>query len=218
MPPSLTRTAPFRPAVRTIRERLAALRTIGVPIAAKRMIQWRIAAERAIAAVRATALGTVLLAGVLAGCTAAAPTPTPPITPGTAANPREVNIIARDYTFAPPTVDLVPGETVLLHIINGGLEVHEVVIGDGAVQDAWEAAEAATVGAPPGPTPIVAVAPELAGLRVVVRSGERRDVRWTVPQAPTPGGALPTLVVGCHIPGHWARGMVVPIQFVAPGG
>ena len=43
-------------------------------------------------------------------------------------------------------LDLVPGETVLLHVINGGLEVHEAVIGDAAVQDAWEVAEAATVG------------------------------------------------------------------------
>ena len=192
MQPRLTQTAPSRPAIRAIHGRLAR--------------------------VRPRALGAALLVGVLAACNAAAPAATPPITAGTAANPREVNIIARDYTFAPPTVDLVPGETVLLHVINGGVEIHEVVIGDGAVQDAWEAAEAATLGAPPGPTPIVAVAPELAGLRVVVRSGERRDMRWTVPQAPTPGGTLPTIVVGCHIPGHWARGMVVPIRFVLPGG
>ena len=45
----------------------------------------------------------------------------------------------------------MPGETVLLHSINGGLEVHEMVIGDAAVQDAWELAEAVTLGAPPGP-------------------------------------------------------------------
>ena len=49
------------------------------------------------------------------------------------------------------------------------------------VQDAWEVAEAATVGAPPGPTPVVSVPPEVAGLRVVVRSGERVDIVWTVP-------------------------------------
>ena len=63
----------------------------------------------------------------------------------------------------------MPGETVLLHVINGGLEVHEAVIGDAAVQDAWEVAEAATAGAPPGPTPLVSVPPGVAGLRVVVR-------------------------------------------------
>ena len=37
--------------------------------------------------------------------------------------------------------------------------------GDEAVQTAWEAAEAAVEGAPPGPTPVVSVPPELAGLR-----------------------------------------------------
>ena len=44
------------------------------------------------------------------------------------------------------------------------------------------AAEAATVGGPPGPTPVVSVPPEVSGLRVVVRSGELVDVRWTVPR------------------------------------
>jgi uncharacterized cupredoxin-like copper-binding protein len=99
----------------------------------------------------------------------------------------------------------------LLHVINGGLDVHEVVIGDAAAQDAWEAAEAATVGSPPGPTPLVSVPPGVAGLRVVVGSGQRVDLTWTVP-ASLPAG----LVVGCHIPGHWAKGMVVPINLIRP--
>ena len=105
-------------------------------------------------------------------------------------------------------LDLVPGETVLLHVINGGLEVHEAVIGDGAVQDAWEAAEAATADAPPGPTPVVSVPPDVAGVRIVVASGQRVDVVWTVP-ADAPASPTPW-VVGCHIPGHWARGMQIP--------
>ena len=84
------------------------------------------------------------------------------------------------------------------------------VIGDARVQDAWEVAEAATVGAPPGPTPVVSVPPDVAGLRIVVRSGERVDVVWTVP-AVTPAAAWE---VGCHIPGHWARGMRIPVRWV----
>ena len=50
------------------------------------------------------------------------------------------------------------------------------------------------------------------GLRVVVRSGERVDVRWTVPDAvagrtpPRPGD----WIVGCHIPGHLDKGMLDP--------
>jgi uncharacterized cupredoxin-like copper-binding protein len=121
-----------------------------------------------------------------------------------------VIIITRDDRFSPPVLDLVPGETVVLRVINGGLETHEAIIADEAVQAAWEAAEAAVAGAPPGPTPAVSVPPELAGLRVVVRSGERQDVTWTVP---TSDG----LIVGCHIPGHYARGMRAPVRFVLPG-
>ena len=156
----------------------------------------------------------LLLAGVLSACEAVGPPPaTPPISPGTSAAPREVNLIARDYAFQPPVLDLVAGETVILHVINGGLETHEAILGTTAVQDAWEAAEAAVAGAPPGPTPVVSVPPELAGVRAVVRSGERVDLEWTVPAE----AAAARWVVGCHIPGHWAKGMQVPVRWVEPG-
>lgn len=151
------------------------------------------------------ALAAVLL---VAACDTGTPTATPPIVPGSSDGPREVNLIAKDYSFLPDALDLVAGETILLHVINGGLEVHEAIIGDAAVQDAWEVAEAATVGAPPGPTPLVSVPPDVAGLRIVVHSGERVDVIWTVPATATP------LIVGCHIPGHWAKGMQIPVRWV----
>jgi uncharacterized cupredoxin-like copper-binding protein len=161
------------------------------------------------------ALAQVALTGglglVLAACGTAAPVVTPPIVPGASDAPREVNLIAKEYAFLPDTLDLVPGETILLHVINGGLEILEAVIGDAAVQDAWEVAEAATVGAPPGPTPVVSVPPEVSGLRIVVRSGERVDVVWTVPTTSTP------FIVGCHIPGHWAKGMQIPVRWVGAG-
>jgi len=154
---------------------------------------------------------------LLAGCDlGGAPAGTPPVTPGTSAAPREVNIIAREYGYAPAIVDLVPGETVRLHVVNGGLEIHEAILGDMASQLQWETAEGATVGAPPGPTPLVPDPPGFEGLRVVVGSGQRIDVVWTVPAdaASAPDGWF----VGCHIPGHWQKGMVVPVRFVGPGG
>jgi uncharacterized cupredoxin-like copper-binding protein len=175
------------------------------------VISTRVAPRLALAGL---ALGAVAL---VAGCDAGTPPATPPISPGTVAAPREVNIIAKDWQFLPDPVDLVPGETVLFHIVNGGLEIHEVVIGNAAVQDAWERAEAAVADPPPGPTPVVSVPPELTGLRVVVPSGQRIDVEWTVPAALSSGGSASGLSVGCHIPGHWAKGMVVPIRFVRPG-
>ena len=149
------------------------------------------------------------LALAVGGCAATVPSVAPSLVPGASGAPREVNLIARDYVFAPDALVLLPGETVLLHVINGGLEVHEAVIGDAAVQDAWEAAEASTAGRPPGPTPVVSVPPDVAGLRVVVRSGERVDLVWTVPAS----AAGTPWIVGCHIPGHWARGMQVPVRW-----
>jgi uncharacterized cupredoxin-like copper-binding protein len=163
-----------------------------------------------VAPVRRAAILVVLVAA--AACSSG-PVTTPPIIPGTVTAAREVNVIAKDWQFLPDRVDLVLGETVLFHILNGGLDVHDVVIGGPEVQGAWERAEAATVGQLPGPTAVVSVPPELAGLRVVVASGQRVDVAWTVPidaGAPSGGG----LVVGCHIPGHWEKGMVVPIRLV----
>ena len=159
---------------------------------------------------------TLAAAFLIAACEAGPAPATPPISPGNSSVPREVNVIAKDWEFLPDTVDLVPGETVLFHFVNGGLEIHEMVIGDAAVQEAWEVAEAATVGHPPGPTPVVSVPPGLEGLRVVVASGQRVDVVWTVPRPPATGSADATLMIGCHIPGHWAKGMVVPVRFVQP--
>jgi uncharacterized cupredoxin-like copper-binding protein len=155
-------------------------------------------------------LRSILVILCLAGCAPEAPPATPPIAAGQPDAPREVNLIARDYAFEPPILDLVPGETILLHVINAGLEVHEAIIGGADVQDAWEVAEAAVAGAPPGPTPVVSVPPDVSGLRVVVTSGQRVDVEWVVPV----GGA--PFIVGCHIPGHWERGMQIPVRWVDP--
>src|SRR4051812_44552291 len=156
----------------------------------------------------------IILAAALAACDSG-PGATPPITPGTAAAPRELNVIAKDYTFVPAIVDLVPGETVSLHLVNGGEVVHEAVFGGSATQAGWEAAEAAAAGAPPGPTPVGTVAPGVAGLRVVATSGQRTDATWTVP---ADGPSEPGFVVGCHIPGHFEQGMVVPVRWVGQDG
>ncbi len=139
-----------------------------------------------------------------AACDAGPAPATPPIVAGSSSAPREVNVVLKDWVFLPDPVDVVPGETVLLHVVNGGLEVHELVIGDQLVQDAWEAAEGAAANPPPGPTPVISVAPAVTGVRVVVPSGQRVDVAWTVPTDPA---AVARLLLGCHIPGHWAKGM-----------
>ncbi|HUP54749.1 MAG TPA: hypothetical protein VM408_04515 [Methylomirabilota bacterium] len=152
-------------------------------------------------------VGLVGLGGIAVGavgCDAGPAPATPPIVAGSSGAPREVNVVLKDWVVLPDPVDVVPGETVLLHVVNGGLEVHELVIGDQLVQDAWEAAEGAAANPPPGPTPAVSVAPGSDGVRVVVPSGRRADLLWTVPTDPA---AVGTLLLGCHIPGHWAKGM-----------
>jgi uncharacterized cupredoxin-like copper-binding protein len=162
----------------------------------------------------ATALVAVVL--LAAACDTGAPAGTPPITPGTSAAPREVNVVTRDYAFVPSVVDLAPGETVLLHVVNFGLEEHEAVFGTLDAQLAWEAGEEATVGHPPGPTPFVAPPEGFDGVRVVVGSGQRVDVTWTVPA--DAADAASGWFVGCHIPGHWQKGMVAPVRLIGPDG
>ena len=162
----------------------------------------------------ATVAVSVTAAIALASCDG--PVVTPAITPGTASNPRAVVILAKDYTFVPPVVDLVPGETVVLQVINGGLAAHEAVVGPASVQEAWERAEAASASGPPGPTPVLSIEPAgtAVGVRVFVGSGQRLDATWAVP----PDAAATAWFVGCHIAGHLASGMIVPIRFIGPDG
>lgn len=158
----------------------------------------------------AGAIAAVAAALLISGCGSDAPAQTPPIVAGASDRPREVNLITKDYSYLPDVLDLVPGETVLLHVINGGLITHEAVIGDAVTQDAWATAEAGTEGAPPGPTPVVSVPPDTGGLRIVVASGERMDVVWTVP---ADAGKTGPYVVACHIPGHLEKGMTIPVRW-----
>jgi hypothetical protein len=149
---------------------------------------------------------------LLAGCDASAVPATPAITPGSSSQPRQVNVILKDYLFVPGIVDLVPGETITLNVVNGGLDVHELVLGPQAVQEAWEAAEEPAANPPPGATPLVSVAPGLEGLRVVVQSGATQTVTYTVPSDITE-----QLLLGCHISDHWERGMAGAVRLVRPG-
>jgi uncharacterized cupredoxin-like copper-binding protein len=173
--------------------------------------------DRGLRAEGPLAVAVAFSLGLAIGACDPGPAATPAITPGTADHPRAVVILAKDFAFIPPIVDLVPGETVVFQVINGGLVAHEAVVGTGSVQAAWEAVEAPTASAPPGPTPILSVAPDIAaaGVRVFVGSGRRNDVPWVVPTSGLNDGSWS---IACHIPGHLAAGMIVPIRFVGPGG
>lgn len=121
---------------------------------------------------------------------------------GTPEQPRPVTVIMRDYRFDPTPVVLVPGETVRFNLFNAGLEVHDFVIGDADVQEAWSIADAAAT--PPNllaTAPPASVPPGTGGLRVFLRSGEQASVDYDVPSDEQ-------LSLLCHIPGHIEKGMV----------
>jgi uncharacterized cupredoxin-like copper-binding protein len=125
---------------------------------------------------------------------------------GTVDAPRPVTVIMHDYRFDPTPVVLVPGETVRFTIFNGGLEAHDFVIGDAAVQQAWSKADAAAT--PPNllaTAPPASVPPSTGGLRVYLRSGEQTTVDYTVP-----GNEQLSLL--CHIPGHIEKGMIGRVE------
>lgn len=151
------------------------------------------------------AIGLVLLGAALAQ----APVPAPSIdSPGTAASPREVTLIMRDYAFNPTPLYLVPGETVRLAVFNAGLVEHELVLGDRQVQAAWAAADAQAT--PPGPfatSPPASVPPATGGLRVLLPSGGMTNVVYEVP-------AAPALELFCHLAGHAELGMIGQVELV----
>jgi uncharacterized cupredoxin-like copper-binding protein len=125
---------------------------------------------------------------------------------GTAAEPRDLVVIMRDYRFEPKPIVLVPGETVRFTIFNAGLEVHDFVIGDEAVQRAWSKADAEAT--PPGllaTPPPASVPPDTGGLRVLLGSGDQAEVEYTVPDDEQ-------LALLCHIPGHIEKGMVGAVE------
>jgi uncharacterized cupredoxin-like copper-binding protein len=59
------------------------------------------------------------------------------------------------------------------------------------------------------------VPPDVTGLRVTARSGERVDVTW---QVPVDGPSQRGFLLACHIPGHFQQGMAVPVRWVGSDG
>lgn len=145
------------------------------------------------------AVGLVLLGADLA----ARPVASPLLgQPGTAAAPREVTVILRDYRFDPTPLYVYRGETIRLTVVNAGMLEHELVLGDAAVQSAWAQADAAaTPGAAFATAPPASAPAGTGGLRVVLPSGGSARVLYQVPDE---GDVL----LLCNLPGHQERGMI----------
>ncbi len=108
-----------------------------------------------------------------------------PAAPASGAAAPVVEVRMGEMWFRPATVQVPAGRPVRLAFHDVGRVAHQALVGSQAEQDAAEARGGA--GGPPGRT--VTVDPGGTGTLVV-----------TVPRGTR-------LVLGCHLPGHWAAGM-----------
>lgn len=100
-----------------------------------------------------------------------------------------VEVVMDECSYRPRRVQVPAGVPVVLEVVNVGKVDHEIVIGDQHVQDEAEEAMAGGGHSHDGDVPSLYLGP-----------GERGTLEVTFEQ---PG----TLLLGCHIPGHWDAGM-----------
>jgi hypothetical protein len=146
-------------------------------------------------------------AAIITGaCEAGAPSVTPPIAPGASGSPREVNLIAKDYSFLPDALDLrlarpscSTSSTVDLRSMK-----RSSAMPPRRTRGNWRKPRPSAHHPAHAGRQRPADASPASGSSW--KSGQRVDLVWTVPAvSPT----VPWLV-GCHIPGHWERGMQIP--------
>jgi uncharacterized cupredoxin-like copper-binding protein len=128
---------------------------------------------------RLVALGVVLALGASCGGTE--------VTPGTEEHPRVIRIGIEHSAFSVEDIDVVPGEVVRFVLSNTDPIDHEFILGDDAVQERHEDGEEAEHGAVPG--------------EVSIPAGSTAETTYTF-------GGAGTLTFACHLPGHFAYGMV----------
>jgi uncharacterized cupredoxin-like copper-binding protein len=96
-----------------------------------------------------------------------------------------------EMRFDPASIEVSAGESILFEVTNAGRTPHEFVLGDADLQAEHEEVMAGMGGVP--------MANELNA--IAVEPGETGTVGWTFTETGT-------LEFGCHVPGHYAAGMV----------
>ena len=120
-------------------------------------------------------------------------------TPGDPAHiDRTITISTEDLKFEPAVIFVRPGETIKFVITNYGKLPHEFIIGDKAEQEEHEKEMQSMRGMQHTDQNAVSILP-----------GETRALVWTF-------GKEGTFEFGCHVPGHYAAGMVGTIHVIAP--
>lgn len=105
---------------------------------------------------------------------------------------RKIEITQLDtFAFQPSSVEVEMGGTVTFAVTNEGETPHEFVLGDEMVQQAHES-EMQEMGGEMMPDEPSAI---------TVQPGETKSLTWTFTEAGS-------LQFGCHIAGHFAKGMV----------
>jgi uncharacterized cupredoxin-like copper-binding protein len=102
---------------------------------------------------------------------------------------RTIEVAMTDDAYGPSTMAVATGQTVRFVFRNEGTVLHDALIGDAAVQAEHDAGMRTGMAHVPGAVPMVSVAPGATG-----------DLVYTFTR---PG----TVLIGCHEPGHYARGM-----------
>lgn len=117
---------------------------------------------------------------------------------------RVIDIDAADsLSFDPNDIEVEVGETVTFRVTNVGKLPHDFTIGDSDTQDDHEAEMAEMAEMP------------MDGMGVddvnamTMDPGETKDMTWTFSEAAE-------ILMGCHIPGHYAGGMRGTIRIVDP--
>lgn len=109
-----------------------------------------------------------------------------------AVEPRTIEIEMRYSRFVPSTIDVEPGETVRFVVRNADPIDHEFILGDAALQRRHERGTEAYHPPRPGE---MSVPPQTTAVTT-----------YTFPEEPG------SLIVGCHLPGHYAYGMRADIE------
>lgn len=114
---------------------------------------------------------------------------------------RVIEVEAADnLRFVPDAIDVTVGETVTFRITNTGKLPHDFTLGDSATQDAHDAEMAGMDMGDMGPDDTNAVS---------LPAGVTKELTWTFAEADT-------ILMGCHVPGHYAAGMVGDINITDP--
>ena len=103
-----------------------------------------------------------------------------------------------DFSITPSEMTIAVGETVTLRVTNEGKLAHDFTLGRSDLQDEHDIEMA-----------------EMAGMEMadepnafMIQPGETKELTWHF----TEGGEV---LIGCHVPGHYAAGMKAEISVEA---